>query len=225
MTSPVHALPPPPMHPEVEGTHRREDRAGSWWIGTVVTLVVLGLAAIATTLTLTRSATEATDQVEQRTEERDATADQLTDLATLIGQACTSGTIPAEYRQACAEAEQVQSQPIPGRPGADGPPGPAGPAGPQGPAGRDGVGPACLADPAQCRGVNGLDGSDGVDGAPGAPGQPGEPGPAGPVGEPGPAGPAGQDGGQCAAPQVWAHVVYADGQTGSGCVDPPPEEE
>lgn len=216
MTSPVRALPPPPMPPEVEGTHRKEDRAGSWWVGTVVALVVLGLAAIATTLTLTRSATEATDRVESVTTERDATADQLTDLATLIGQACTSGTIPAQYRQACAEAQQVQSQPIPGAPGADGPPGPAGPPG------RDGDSPACLSEPAQCRGSDGQDGSDGVAGAPGDPGQPGEPGPAGPVGEPGPAGPAGQ---QCTAPQVWAQVVYADGQTGSGCVDPPPPPE
>lgn len=218
MTSPLRMLPLPQMPPDA--AHRRDDDDGPWWRNAVAIVIVLGLAAVATALVLTRTATEATDQVETVTTERDSNADQLTDLAVLIGQACASETIPAQYAQACAEARDVVADPVPGRDGVDGPPGPQGAPGPPG---QDGSSPPCVSEPAQCRGTDGGPGHDGSDGVPGPAGEPGpagQPGPAGLPGEPGPAGPAGE---QCAAPQVWAHVTYADGRTGSGCVDPPPE--
>lgn len=172
--------------------------------------VLLGVIGVAGGVTLTSSASDSSDQVETVTTQRDAATDQLVDLASLIGQACSGGTIPREYAAACAEAQAVKSQPTPGAPGADGPSGPPGPAGADG---TPGMNPPCLAEPGQCRGEDGTDGVDGKDGADGAPGPGGPAGPSGPAGEP------------CVAPQVRAAVTYASGQTGSGCVDPPPEGE
>lgn len=203
MTSPLRVLRPPPV-PD-EPAHRQDEPSPPWWRSVAALAVLLGIVTVGVGVLLTSTAAESVDQVEVVTTQRDVATDQLVDLATLIGQACTSGSIPAEYARACAEAEQVQAAPLQGPAGAPGARGPVGPPGPAGEPGQPGA-----------PGAAGADGASGTDGATGAPGPPGPPGATGP---PGPAGPP------CVAPQVLAQVIYANNQTGTGCVDPPIEGE
>lgn len=157
-------------------------------------------------------------------QQRNATADQATDLANPIAGLCAAGDDTAAVLRAsgaCDRAAQVQANPIAGPPGppgvrgrqgepgasvvgprgADGLPGPAGAVGPPGPAG----GPGLTGPP----GLDGQDGTDGVNGSDGAAGQPGPPGPT------------------CPAGTTLLTVTYDDGRTGLGCVSdvqptPPP---
>jgi hypothetical protein len=145
-------------------------------------------------------------------------ADEAIDLAAILQQACSQGTIPAQFRQACAVApetqrtvEEIQVEralpgPVgpagePGRVGDPGDPGEPGEPGPPGEPGADSTGP----------------GPVGPQGPAGPPGEPGEdstvPGPRGPQGEPGedstvpgpegPPGPVGEQGERGAPPVGW----------------------
>jgi Collagen triple helix repeat (20 copies) len=130
--------------------------------------------------------------------QRDATAGQAVDLATLVRERCVSGAIVDV--EVCGAAAVVVAQPVPA---VSGPVGPQGSAGQTGPAGLDGVpglAPPCLTTPAQCvgppgpAGPQGPAGVDGQDGAPGAAGSAGTPGSDGAIGPAGPAGADGRDG-------------------------------
>lgn len=148
-------------------------------------------------------------------EQRNATADQATDLANPIAGLCARGDDTALVLQAsgaCDRAAQVQSNPIagpagpvglPGEPGATvvGPQGAQGDTGPPGTPGANGAPGA--AGPSGVDGVNGQDGADGIDGADGANGTDGANGAPGPT---------------CPDGTTLLTVTYADGRTGLGCV-------
>jgi hypothetical protein len=138
--------------------------------------------------------------------ERDATAGQAVDLATLVRDRCQAGAITDT--NLCSAAAVVQAAPVPDvpdpQPGQDGAIGPAGdrglpgvpgPPGPAGPQGFPGVpGAPGSQGPQGIPGDTGPAGPAGTPGAAGQDGQDGAPGEQGPTGATGPAGPAGQDG-------------------------------
>lgn len=169
--------------------------AGSPWV-LPGALVACGVAVSVLGWSLAdRTSAAETEQVSTQqvantvTAQRDATAGQAVDLATLVRDRCTAGAITDTA--VCSAAAVVQAQPVPvvgptGQPGATGAPGSQGP---------PGVTPACVYSPTQCVGPAGPQGPAGPTGAPGASST--VPGPQGPAGAdstvPGPQGPAGAD--------------------------------
>lgn len=214
-----------PAQPPSDPVPRRGERtAPRWWPWLVA---VLGVVAVIGVGYVTRDASTTADDNVVLEQQRNATADQGTDLADRVAEACSTGgetAVKLVQVGACAKAAQVQQTPIVGPAGPPGPPGDSvvGPRGAQGIPGPAGpVGPAGEQGPAGAQGEPGVAGTNGTNGAPGTDGQDGAPGAPGPTGPPGPVGPAGPP---CPAGQTQGPVTYADGQTGTGCVTPPPTE-
>jgi hypothetical protein len=213
MTTTVeHSLPrPPQLDPEPPNWTRALVPA---IVAAVALVSVLAWAMSARTSAAEIDASDSAVVADVVTAQRDATAGQAVDLATLVRVRCADGVIRDDA--VCSAAAVVQAQPVPEVP-PPGEPGMDGSAGPAGPAGAAGLSPACLFEPAQCRGPAGpsgadgapgvdgedgtdgatgpagADGADGLDGTDGADGADGAVGPAGPAGPMGPAGPAGCD--------------------------------
>jgi hypothetical protein len=187
-----------PLSPRPRNLRGRESmpRWMPWALVVAVALVVsLGWvqSAVASTAQTDQAAT--TVVADTAVAQRDATAGQAVDLATLVREHCVSGVIVDV--EVCGAAAVVVAQPVPA---VSGPTGPQGSPGQRGPAGLDGVpglAPACSVTPTQCVGPPG---PAGPEGPAGVDGQDGVTGPAGPAGTPGsdgatgPAGPAGADG-------------------------------
>lgn len=197
---------------------RRERPLSPWLLPACLVIVAVAVALLGLEIGQRASSAEAakveTDQVVTTvTAERDATAGQAVDLATLVRDRCQAGAIADT--DLCSAAAVVEADPVPTVPGPPGPAGiqgpqgsqgltppcfftvaqcqgPAGPPGPQGPAGQDGE-DSTVPGPQGPAGPAGVDGQDGADGAPG---------PQGEVGPQGPAGPPGQDAPQNVAPPV-----------------------
>lgn len=114
-------MPPPELEP-IAGAHRKDERRQSRWV--LVLVVLLGAAAVAAGVFVTRGAGQVEEQVETRTSERDAAAEQASSLAERVVAACAAGGQPAEQLNrvgACQQAAQVRAEPIPGIPGPPGP--------------------------------------------------------------------------------------------------------
>lgn len=171
-----------------------------------------------------------------------------TDQAGEITQVCSEGGAAGRElaaRGTCQDAQEVAADPVSGPAGEPGPAGPGGTQGATGSPGKPGAPGVGIPGTPGTAGIDGRPGVAGRDGQPGAdstvPGPRGEagtpgadstvPGPQGPRGEPGadstipgPRGPAGQDGRDGApgptCPDGFEQrtVLYADGQTGVGCV-------
>jgi hypothetical protein len=194
--------------------HRQVRPLSPWLLPGALVLVAVAVSALGFSVGDRASTAEQakvqTDQVVNTvTAERDATAGQAVDLATLVRDRCEAGAIGDT--DVCSAAAVVQAAPVPAVPGPPGDPGTPGAAGPTGAAGTT---PPCLFLPSQCVGPPGPPGPPGRDGAdstvPGPPGAdstvPGPQGPPGrdgadstvpgPQGPPGPPGPPGVDGAQ-----------------------------
>ncbi|MBW0088217.1 collagen-like protein [Pseudonocardia sp. KRD-188] len=184
-------------------------------VAAAVAAVVLGLGIGRTTADTQAANTGLTVDNGILEQQRNATADQATELADPVAALCAAGDDTAAALAAagaCDRAAQVQSSPIAG------PPGPAGPAGAPG---ASVVGP---------RGPAGSPGTPGEPGVPGVPGEPGEPGKTGPAGvdgvdgqdgedgADGAPGTPGRDGAPCPPGSTQQQVTYGDGRTGLGCV-------
>jgi hypothetical protein len=167
-------------------------------------LIAAGLAALLMAVLLTITASGEKDRA-------DTASTEALSLADTIQQACTAGTIPEQYRVACAEAGRTQQvvQAIQGPRGPAGDAGPEGPVGPVGPLGPDGppgpVGPPG-ADGTGAPGPTGERGRPGIDGTAGEDGTDGQNGTDGAQGDPGDRGPAGE-------PPVGWTVTRSDGST------------
>lgn len=202
---------------------RRADEGIPRWVPVVIVVstvaaVMLGLGLGRTTADTQAANSGLTVDNGILEQQRNATADQATELADPVAALCAGGDDTAAALAAagaCDRAAQVQSSPIAGPAGPPGPagapgasvagprgvPGPSGPSGAPGEPGKVGpVGPAGLDGAAGQDGTDGVDGADGVDG------------PAGPPGTPG------QDGAPCPAGSTQQQVTYGDGRTGLGCV-------
>lgn len=109
----------------------RRDLVFPRWLPWVI-IGVVAAALLAGYLLTRQSATAQTDNAALQGDKQalarnlDATAGQALDLASLIAQACSAGTVPTQYQGACTKAAAVQAQPIPGTPGVPGAAGPAG---------------------------------------------------------------------------------------------------
>lgn len=166
----------PPDPPQSVNPVKRNGRAASLIIvAGFLSLMALGFLA-------TRSSGERLEQ----------TAAQASTLAAQVKAECDVGALTGPI---CAEAAQVESQPIPGP---EGPRGPAGPAGPRGSPGDPGLtGPT---------GEQGTAGTPGISGSPGLDGSNGGEGPEGPEG---PEGVPGRDG----SPAESYSMQFSDGST------------
>ena len=162
--------------------HRAEPHLIPTWV--LPALVVLILSVLAVGALQARGAVDTTEQLATATQAGSQAATKANDLASTIAAACSAGTIPPQYADACVKARRVVAAPVPGPEGPIGATGPAGADGSQGPAGLAGpTGAEGSAGPAGPAGQDGKDGANGQDGAPGA------------VGPQGPAGPPGCDAG------------------------------
>lgn len=155
--------------------HRKSSKYLPWVIvGILIGGIILVIASIQRTAVITEGEKELNDTAVQAQE----LADQLKRSG--ICNVPNAAPLPTEIQRACATADQVQVEPIPGSPGERGIPGAEGP---QGAPGAPGIG------------IPGAPGVDGTPGAPGSPGQQGTPGAdsnvPGPQGESGPQGPQG----------------------------------
>jgi Collagen triple helix repeat (20 copies) len=193
--------PPPPLAVDLaDPTGRRAVPPRG--LGAAIVVAVLVVCALSWVITSRAGAAESdaeqTAQVATTvTQQRDATAGQAIDLATMVRERCTVGAIVDT--EVCSAAAVVQAVPVPAVPGPAGQPGRDGTVGPIGPAGERGVPgmtPPCYWEPAQCRGVGGAPGPAGPRGEPGQTGPAGVPGVGleGPAGPPGPRGEPGADG-------------------------------
>lgn len=167
--------------------HPRAREAMPRWLplallGAVVLVGALGFANSTAASDAQTGQADTQQVVDTVTAQRDATAGQAVDLATLVRQRCSGGQITDTGL--CSAAAVVEAQPVPevGPPGKQGAPGPAGP---------PGVTPACVSAPTQCVGPAG---------PPGPAGATGPAGPAGPVGAPGRDGEDGADGADSTVP-------------------------
>lgn len=155
-------------------------------------LLVVGLLYITNT--------DAQQQTEIVTEQRDATAERAQTLADQIRAACDTGELTGP---ACLTAEEVAAEPIVGPQGEPGTPGEIGPRGPQGPMGPVGLkGDTGPIGPAGPQGDTGPQGPQGIEGDDGT-SITGDQGPAGPAGPAGTEGPAGDQGPQGEPPSSW----------------------
>jgi hypothetical protein len=136
-----------------------------------------------------------------------AVSDPLASLC--ASDASVRARVGAACDTAATASAAARTEGIPGRAGLDGQDGRTGQAGRDGRDGRDGITPPCMSTPTQCQGAAGTNGADGAAGADGQAGRDGQ---------------NGRDGQPCESPRVMANVTYASGQTGTGCVDPPPSE-
>jgi hypothetical protein len=172
---------------------------------------------------------------------RDHKISERTDQRNTLGDAYTEVNKRCETTPGCIAGPPASEviRGAAGPKGDQGDQGDAGPTGPRGPRGRNGVDGQDGADGTDgVNGINGRNGKDGVDGKDGNDGATGPEGPMGPVGPPGPqgprgeqgatgetgaTGPAGPEGPACPSNTYLEIVTYADGQTGYGCVFPPPD--
>lgn len=113
------------MQPELEplpGLHRKDEPKPSRWV--LVLVLLIGVAAVVAGIFLTRATGQVEQQVQDRTSERDAAADQAVSLADRVVAACSAGGAPAEQLTrvgACQQAAQVRAEPVPGVAGPRGP--------------------------------------------------------------------------------------------------------
>lgn len=183
----LHPIPPEPR--------------GSRLLPRAIVVAVIAMLVLSWAVALRSSAAE-TDSAavavvaNRAVVERDATAGQAVDLATLVRDRCQAGAITDT--DVCSAAAVVRASPVPAV--AEPVPGDDGPIGPSGERGLPGLSPPCIYDLGQCRGETGPAGAPGSPGPPGpigpagAPGADGEPGPAGPLGPLGPQGSQGSPG-------------------------------
>lgn len=201
--------------------------------------LIVEVVAAAVLVVLTTAAVVNTTEADTATVERDEAAGRGVAVAAPIARLCESddqlsAELQAREPEACAAAQRVLTEPIPGPQGERGErgdtgmPGPSGPRGPKGDPGAPGTEPACNALPTRCVGSPGPPGQDGAQGEQGRPGTDGRDGitppcmfePAQCRGADGAQGPPGPD--ACTASgRAWEPYTYRDGREGLRCVTPP----